>query len=653
MLSWKTGLAVVAAGSAFSYYALGDWSGPPVALTAVPAPAHQALDIRPERSSLFLTVPANLSGVGARSQAALPSRLPPIKSWLPDAACAKRTRWMECNTARLEGQIELDGPLKVEISGHTARMGIPLSYDLSATGIGWARGLSQRKKGSTTLWRSFEVRYDAGTGFTVAPGRVEHDPAATISILKAKVDTEALVAAHLQPAVDEMQRELTSLLAALPIKSAVAKAWSKLAAPLELEAGSGRWLKTVPEFVSPTGFVTADGRTSYRLAIVGRVSIVEKVAGEVPSSSARSRNSEPLYGVHDQAPATSRIRLAVPVGLATMQQAAVAAFRKAGTIESRADRFSRPVKAKVESVRVYPAARQIAAELQLSVTDLTGSTLRGTAHLVGRPAIDLSAGTVTLTDVTFPLSLSRERNDRRSRTGAPRLGPEPFASILASVARLDISRAASEALPRARYLLDQGIGEGLRITADLSQARAVSFELAEDGGWLLVDVEGEIAIGYEAPALLTGVRIAAPVVAAAPPAPAPAKVTSETNAPAAQNGSNAQQALSSAAVAHQAGRNATPGHEAARSEGPTEPEQAMPAARVLTAAPPPAAAGSSGPAEADPSRRSDDQAGATAAVQPAPQVKAQPRAQAAPKPRPNPQRAPGNRNWVTETFNRS
>ena len=189
----------------------------------------------------------------------------------------------------------------------------------------------------------------------------------------------------------------------------------------------------------------------------------------------------------------SLVRMAVPINLDAMRAEADAAF-KGQVFESRADRFSEPVKVKVRATRIYPALHQIGLALDVDVTPAQGSTYSGTLNLAGRPVLDASAGLVTLADVTFPAVSSKDANGQSA--GVPQLGTEPFAERFASVAKLDISRALAEALPRAKQMLTQQPGPDLQMRADLVQATPVSFELSREGAWLMVDLAGDVSIAY-------------------------------------------------------------------------------------------------------------------------------------------------------------
>lgn len=128
------------------------------------------------------------------------------------------------------------------------------------------------------------------------------------------------------------------------------------------------------------------------------------------------------------------------------------------------------------------------------MTPPQGSTYSGVLNLAGRPVLDTTAGLVTLADVTFPAVSSKDANGQRP--DVPRLGTEPFAERFATVAKLDIASALAEALPRAKQMLNQQVGQDLQMRAELTQAVPVSLELSRDGAWLMVDLTGDVSVAY-------------------------------------------------------------------------------------------------------------------------------------------------------------
>lgn len=482
----------VAAGALFMLKASSDWRRADVEFTRPALPAPARVDLRGDLSTVHVGIPVDLGPVAQRAEAALPAKLANVVEWLADAACAKRTQWVECNSAKMEGTITRTGPVELQIESSTAQLRVPIKYELAATGIGWANNLTESKSGDFVLTVPFSIGLGAAQGLEVAARDALQASDGQITLLKSTIKLARLLEPRVKPAVKAAEDELRKSLAQVPVRAALQRAWTALNQPLELGQGSGLWLAATPEHYSSGGFISADGRTHYRIAIATRLTVAEAERG-TPSTS---RRSQPVPSQSPQPPGPARVRMAVGVDLEAIGQAAEATFASGETIESRADRFTEPVKVKVRRTRVYPAQRQIGLELDLDVTTHKGATYSGKAHLVGRPVLDPATGTVTVTDVSFP-AVSGGDAKRAKPEGVPRLGTEPFASKFAAAAKLDVARTLKDALPRASHMLNQRLGKDLVLTARLSEAVPASLELARDGAYLLLDLTGELTLVYD------------------------------------------------------------------------------------------------------------------------------------------------------------
>ena len=492
----KRYMVLAAVGGSVAWIASGSGGSTKTALefTKQALPAPTAIDLRANLSAAYLAVPVEIGPLARRAEQALPEKLAVVHDLLSEAACARRTQGIECNTAKLEGSVTRNGPVEMQIGARAVTLVVPIKYDLAATGLGWTSHLTERKTGETRLQLNFPVSVGPTGGLDVSFRDESAPDETTLTLLKATIKLPRLIDQRLKPVIKAAEDDLRRTLAALPIKAATAHAWSVLAQPLELGQGSGLWLKAAPEYFTAGRFATEQGRLFYRVAIASRMTIQEAERGQSNSSK-----RQPILAQDTTASPQSSVRLAVPIDLEAMRQIAEATFAKGEVLESQADRFSEPVKVKVLDTRVYPAMRQIGLELDVEVTTRKGVKYTGKLNLAGRPVLDAATGTVTLADVTFPPVASKDAStkDAATNTKAPRLGSEPFAGKFAAAAKLDVSRALSEALPRATHMLNQRVGEDLVLTTKLERAVPVSLEMARDGAWLLVDLTGEVVLQYD------------------------------------------------------------------------------------------------------------------------------------------------------------
>ena len=480
----------------------------PVEFTKAALPPPASVDLRAAPSSSHIVMPVELGALAQRAEQALPENLALVRDWLPDAACGKRVTNYDCVNAKLEGTITRSGHVALQIAPAMIKLNVPVKYALSATGNGWASYLTERKVGETSVEIAFAISVNPAGGLDVTRRDVAPADEAPIGLLKANVRLSKLLESQLRPIARTAEDDLRRALAVLPVKTAVAHAWDALAQPLELGQGSGLWLKGAPDFYTAGAFVSVDGKLTYQIPIATHMAIVEADKGQ-------SNNAKRVANLsQDVAPVgPSRVRVAVPVDLEAMRQQAEAAFGNGQVFESRADRFSEPVKVKVRSTRVYPALRQIGLELEVEVTTSKGATFSGKLNLAGRPVLDAAAGTVTLADVSFPPVSAKDAGGQMP--GVPRLGTEPFATKFASVAKLDVARALAEVLPRAKQMLNQQVGSDLALQSRLTDAVPVALELARDGAWLMVDLTGDVAFVYNGAMDTTNIPALTPIATTA------------------------------------------------------------------------------------------------------------------------------------------
>ncbi len=370
------------------------------------------------------------------------------------------------------------------------------------------RDPTERAPVAVTLGFSFSVRHNTGAGFTIA--RIDEGAS---DVGSASAGPGARIARQLEVRLRQValaaQDELQQTLAALPIATATQRAWTALSQSIPIGLGSGALLGAIPEVAGTGELATIAGTTSFRIPIAARLSIgpAEVAAnGQLATSP-----QKPVVHGDVQSGKSAVIRMAAPIRLDGLQQAAEAEFLRAGAMETQPDRFGPPVKVTVQRTRVYPSARQIGIELDLTATRFEGQSFKGKAHLVGRPVLDAAQSVVTLADITFPPVAQRDAGGSKAPANAPRLATEPFASKLASVARIDVSREAADAVPRAMNLLHQRIGERLTLSARIDTAKPVSVETSRDGAWLVSDVTGALILTYDGPQeLVVGASVSEP-----------------------------------------------------------------------------------------------------------------------------------------------
>lgn len=491
MLDRRSGGLLVGAAAIGGYAFYGMLSPAEIEFTRPGVAAPVVTEMRAAVSTAHVTMSVDLNRVIRRADAALSQRLA-MGLDVADPACSRKPQPPECAGARLDGAVAAGGQAEAAVSGNVVRIRLPLRLEA---------GLAGEKQSSQTAV-SFAYRVQAGGGLPVEISRVD-EPAGELQPGPAGRMIR-LVETRLRPLGLTIQDELRAVLSELPVAMATERAWAALSQPIDL--GTGAWLKAVPEVAGLADLAHVDGGFRLRVPIASRLSVE---AGE-PSSPAVRRGV-----VHGQVSTAGSavVRAAAPIALADLQPALDAAFVKAGSIETRPDRFGPAVKVDVRRVRIYPSLRQVGVELDIAASRFEGQVYRGKAHLLGRPVLDAENRVVTLADVSLSPVPQRESASARQAGTAPRLANDPFAGKLAAAFRIDVARDTADAVPRANAMLQRRIDDRLALAARFSEASPAGFELNKDGGWLLVDLKGSLMLHFQGPA-------AAPAVAAAVERPA-------------------------------------------------------------------------------------------------------------------------------------
>ncbi len=472
------------AGALSLYLVMGVISPAEIQFTRVAPAAPASLDMRPAVSTAYLELPLDLGRIAARIEAVVAQRLAATDTTgTANPACVRRPNATDC-AIRPETQIEPAGPVRFEIHTGGVKLKVPVRISEFITGSDASRSTP------ANITFSFAVRHRDGTGFEIT--RLDDTafdgaaPASTPAIQRALRQAET----RLRPAALAAHDDLRQLLAALPVSEATQQAWGALSTPLELGKGSNVWLRPIPELVGSGQIVAVDGQARFRIPMAARLSIDEKDRGPLAPQ-------RPAIHGEILTQAGSSIRIATNLPLGDMQRAANTVLAKAGQFEMKTDRFGPPLRVSIHNTRAYSAVRQIAFELDITATRFEGEPLRGKAHLVGRPQLDVGARLVSLADIALTPATVHEATAGKPYQNVPRLTAEPIASRLADAARIDLTRDLSEAVPRYSGLLHQRLNDSLSLSAHVEQAVPVGVETTRDGAWLIADLAGTLTLTYD------------------------------------------------------------------------------------------------------------------------------------------------------------
>lgn len=472
----------------------------PVYGPAPPAPP------RREVSAIAVATLVDLLPAARAADTALPQTFSHIVDWATNAACARRTRWVECNGARIDIDLHRNGAAKVTVAGGVVLVEIPLRYEAVTRGLGWAREIAETRKGELTGSIAIEARL----GDTYEPDvRVREEvrlSEATMPALKARIGLAQHVGPRLRRAAQPIADAVRKQLAEARVKADAERAWALLHTPIELNRDAQVWLRAEPERVHAAGFVQQGDDIEFRTVVVSRVSTF---TGQRPAPLL----PKPFPVPSREAPAEARTRIQLPavIGYEAMLASVQQAFPAGEVLRTSDVPDAPPLAVRVRGAALHPARGLLGMELQLEVAEPgQWNGLMGTAHFVGRPVFRAQSGLLELESVSFPdrapprqrlpsghvPTSERDRNVNKAiePTRGLRIGLEPFAGRLSKAARVDVSRLLRDVLPHVNSLLGQPVGDDLLLTGRFEEAKVVGVAPTRDGFEITFELVGQLTI---------------------------------------------------------------------------------------------------------------------------------------------------------------
>lgn len=454
--------------------------------------------IKPNETSVFLSIPADLSQVVSAAEHAIGEAIR-SRDLVEDIACDRRGgNAIDCNDAVVQLELTRNGAVGLSAEGHALQVTMPFKYSLTAKGQGWAAYLTASKSGEVTASALFDLTLSPGFRIEARMGRDIVWSERTIPVLKGKVSIARLADAKLKALLKSVTEPLREALAEQPIREASNTAWHALHEPIEVGRAPDLWLRALPERLMGAGFGLEDRDLVYRVRIDARVALHR---GGRPAALHQKPMPEPLRevarpsvaGGDASAPARTVLRLPVEVAATALNKAVAAAFPPSDVIETQASPRSSPVKVRAVKADLVPALEKLALRLQFDVVEparLFGLT--GKAYFVGKPVLDAASGIIELADIGFP------PNTSRSPQGPPGLhiGEEPFASRLKMAARVEVGPAISEMMTRINERIEQQLGKDVVLRGRFDEIHVISVEPVEGAFRINVALSGGLSLHY-------------------------------------------------------------------------------------------------------------------------------------------------------------
>lgn len=496
-------------------------------------------------TTLFARLPFDSTGFLQTLEALLDGGIR-SREVVENLACDKRrTQWVECVSGTVTAELMLAGRPSLTVDGGRLVVAIPLKYDLTGRGYGWASYLTDRKSGTITAKIPIEVALGPGFRTALRLGRDIAWSGEAVPVLKAQVTmasiADAKLKALLTPALDVLKHQIEDP----RVRQLGSEAWQSLAQPIAVMPE--QWLRAEPKrFQSLSFAVNPDGDASLHLGLVARTTLHEGarpesiVPGPMPDPGREPSRFATTGGGSDRGVETT-LRVPLQVSAQSFEAAVRTLFPKGERIETQADHRASPITVRVLDANLRPARDRFALELQLDVLEpqrLRGMT--GKAYLVAKPVIDAEAGTIAFEDIVFPPALrapgardpavsdlsARELGARElgARELAPqtkaqilRIGEEPFAGRFAASGRILIGDALARLLPQVNQTLAQAREAGTDMGGQFTRVEIASVMPAREGIRILVDLKGMLVIEPQRGGIVVTRPALQPTGAQAPP----------------------------------------------------------------------------------------------------------------------------------------
>jgi Domain of unknown function (DUF4403) len=503
-----------------------------VQFTRDPFPGPQAdAETKLSATVVFVGAPVDLTAARAQIDASLAEKISPIVQLIDNAACGRRNGQADCNDARVDGDVDRNGPVTLDITpAGRIELTVPLRYNLRARGLGWARDITDASSGAFTVKLPYEVFW---TSSYAAEVRIREDSIVwsepTVKVLKGKLALSKVIEGKLRKSLNGSGELMRKAIVDAGMKETVAQAWTALHRPIELSGTPTLWLKSEPERVFSAGLSATDGKTFLRFGIGGNFGII---GGQRPAELVARRMPDPARP--DQLPKDlvlqTSLKLPVLISLAPLKKAVAAAFPKDEVVETQADKQTAALAVSMKSATVYPSRHHVVIDFAVDVArprQWLGYV--GRAQLLGRPVLRRDEGVVELKDLQFPALSAKDAKEAKNAKKPLRIGQDPFARRFALIARMDVADDLQAGIDRANAITEMPAGDGLVLSGRFDKSGAATMETARDGLLIQLPLEGELMLRAEqqapkaASVIVRDARATRSSAVATPPTNSPAR----------------------------------------------------------------------------------------------------------------------------------
>ena len=239
-----------------------------VEFSEAPFPTEDKSEVRPVRTTIFASLPVDLTEFQVEIDRVIPDQLLRINSWLSKAACYERRGRKRCDAARVRGVIVRDGAMKLKPYAGGISAIIPVKADFSAKGQGYSKDVGDSISEHFALYISYKVELNEKWQAKVSLGKISLGKnAVAIKLLGRDVKYKSALERKVSRVIRNVARKLATVLNEQPFRDVAAKSWRRLFNPIQISSTPEIWLRGRPMSVGFGGFGVDGDRLTSRIAI--------------------------------------------------------------------------------------------------------------------------------------------------------------------------------------------------------------------------------------------------------------------------------------------------------------------------------------------------------------------------------------------------
>lgn len=454
-------------------------------------PIHRAKDLKPAivQTPIFVTWRTDVRVLESQLVEKVPEVIATVRTGLRRAACVLRRGRKRCLNAVVTGKIMRSGEARLSGDASGVRLEIPVRYELTARGIGYARSQTETVSGAMTMTALYSVTLNDDWQPSVALARqLQVDGEKTIKLLNGQLSIEKLVRFRLARRLAGSARDLRQLIRTQSLKDMTRRAWRSLHYPVQIASKPELWLRGEPYAAHFGGFKIAGGVLEMRIALMTKLHtyIDERPLPLIAQELPQLRTDEPTI---------KRSRLSMPLLVPYPKITKAINARLASGEPMDLGPEGKDLTIAVNAVRLYPSNSRLALALDLEVEqEDQWRSLVGKAFLLGRPQVRRGTSILDLQRVEFTAPTP---SPDLFKDGKFLLPKAPFVDAFKKAVKFDLNDAFKKLLAGANASTNRRMGDRFWLKGRFEQIEVGAITPLRDALQLNVELIGDLTINGE------------------------------------------------------------------------------------------------------------------------------------------------------------